>query len=90
MATRIRYVIDPAVARDLLAREPHLKSVITVEEYNTPRRRRGQLDPKALDALLLGAVRGPLGEQGIEVDAVVVEKMSLSNVHFELRVKILG
>ena len=86
----IRYVIDPAVAQNLLAREPHLKSVITVEEYNTPRRRRGQLDPKELDALLLDAVQGPLGEQGIVVDAVVVEKMSLSSGHFELRVKILG
>ncbi len=51
----IRYVIDPAVARDLLAREPHLRSVIHPEEYKLPDEIRS---PEQLTKALTGAVEG--------------------------------
>lgn len=51
----VRYVLDAGVARDLLAREPHLRSVITLEEYKLPDEIRS---PDQLTKVLTEAVAG--------------------------------
>ena len=54
----IRYVLDPAVAQDLLAREPHLRSVITMEGYVAPEEvtKRAQLTTALMNAVMISDV----------------------------------